>query len=92
MDRAASPELAREIGDHEPDVALYAPTGDPDHWLGRLLDEGLPLLRPDGVLLVELGFDQAPRARKLLEERARPFRLHADLAGVERVVEAAATA
>ena len=90
VDPEASGELAREIRDHEPDVALYAPRGDPDHWLGRLVDEGLPLLGSGGTLLVELGFDQAPRARKLLDERAGTVRFHADLAGVERVAEVTA--
>jgi release factor glutamine methyltransferase len=87
VDPATAATLAREVRDHEPEVALFAPAGDPDHWLRRLLDEGLPLLRPGGSLLVELGFDQGERARALLEERSLPFQLHRDLERIERVAE-----
>jgi release factor glutamine methyltransferase len=78
--------LASEVRDHEPALALFAPRGDPDHWLRALLDEHARLLAPGGTLLVELGYDQAPRARALCAERALAARLHRDLAGLERVL------
>ena len=68
-------------------LALLLPEGRPDHWLLRLLDEGLPLLAPRGVLLVELGAGQAPRALQLAAERGLAARTTRDLAGVERVLE-----
>lgn len=80
--------LAPEVREYEPEVALFAPAGDPDHWLRSLLDSGGELLTPEGVLLVELGHMQAARALSLAEERAWRGRLHKDLAGIERVFEA----
>lgn len=78
--------LDPDVRDHEPAVALFAPPGDGEHWVRRLLDEGLALLRPGGLLLVELGAGQAPRVRALLAERGLRGELHRDLGGVERVL------
>ena len=79
--------LAPEVRDHEPEEALFAPDGDPDHFARRFLDEGRALLAPRGVILVELGHDQASRVRALANARAIPVRFHRDLAGHERVLE-----
>jgi release factor glutamine methyltransferase len=84
-DEAAA--LAPEVREHEPALALFLPEGRPDHWLVRLLDEGLPLVAPGGALLVELGSDQAPRALELARARGLGARTERDLAGVERVLE-----
>lgn len=86
-DEAAS--LEPEVRDHEPALALFLPEGRPDHWLVRLLDEGLPLVAPGGALLVELGVAQAPRALELARERGLSARTERDLAGIERVLEVA---
>jgi release factor glutamine methyltransferase len=93
----ASDELSPGVREHEPAEALFAPAGDTDHWVRRLVDEGLclegsglegsALLRPGGALLVELGADQAPRVLALCAERGLAARTHADLAGIERVLE-----
>lgn len=86
VDPASAASLPREVRDHEPAAALFAPAGDPDHWVRRLLREAPPRLRSGGTLLVELGFDQAARLRAT----GGPFdaaRWHRDLAGVERVLE-----
>ena len=83
-DGALAPEVAR----HEPAEALYAPAGDPDHWVRRLCDEGRALLAPGGRLLVELGHDQGPRALEIARGLGLEGTLHADLAGVERVLDA----
>ena len=85
IDPASAPTLAPEVRDHEPTAALFAPEGDPDHWLRRLVEEGLELVRPGGHLFIELGFDQGERARAYLESRALSFEIHADLEGIERV-------
>ena len=86
IDPATASGLAREVRDHEPALALFAPAGDPDHWVRRLLREGRPLLAPGGVLLVELGFDQAPRVRDLVAASSLDAVFHADLGGHERVL------
>jgi len=82
-DREALPPEVRE---HEPGEALFAPAGDPDHWVRRLVGEA-ELLADGGTLLVELGFDQAQRVSSWLTERGERFRLHEDLAGIPRVLE-----
>jgi release factor glutamine methyltransferase len=85
VDPRVAAELEPEVRDYEPPEALFAPEGDPDHWLRALLAAAPTLLAPGGVLLVELGHDQAPRRASLA--RGAEARLHADLAGVERVLE-----
>lgn len=81
IDRAREGELEPEVREYEPPEALFAPKGDPDHWAKGLLAAAPRLLEPGGLLLVELGFDQAARL-------AGPeITIHEDLAGVPRVLE-----
>lgn len=80
--------LAPEVAEHEPPEALFAPPGDPDFWVRTLLERARSWLAPGGVLLVELGVGQAARARALGERLGWKTRLHRDLAGIERVLEA----
>ena len=81
-------KLQPDVRDFEPALALFAPAGDPDHWLLRLLQAAGPRLLPHGRLLVELGHDQAPRAMRAAAQAGFRARLHKDLAGIERVLEA----
>lgn len=89
---APDAELAREVREHEPHLALFAPADDLDHWALRLLRVGPGLLAPGGVLLIELGFDQAERLRAALDGGlASAFGevlFHRDLGGHERMLEA----
>lgn len=87
VDPAERGGLQPEVRDHEPALALYAPPGDPDHWVRRLLAEVPPMLRPGGRLLVELGHDQGPRVLALARAAGSGARLHADLAGIDRILE-----
>ncbi len=87
VDREAEDSLPREVREFEPPEALFAPRGDPDHWARRIVVEAPGVLAPGGIALVELGFDQAPRMSAWLEERGERFRIHRDLAGIERVLE-----
>lgn len=80
-------DLAPEVRDFEPDLALYAPAGDPDRWVRELVARSRELVLPGGHVLVELGADQAPRARALAGESRLEVALHTDLAGIERVLE-----
>ena len=79
--------LAPEVRDHEPAAALFAPAGDPDHHLARLLDLARDVLAPGGTLLVELGHSQGPRARQLAASRGLDARIGRDYGGIERVFE-----
>jgi release factor glutamine methyltransferase len=80
-------DLAPEVRDFEPDLALYAPAGDPDSWVRELIARSRELVLPGGHVLVELGADQASRARALAGEFRLEVALHTDLAGIERVLE-----
>jgi len=87
VDPATRESLAPEVREHEPAEALFAPPGDPDHWVERLAREGPGLLAPGGRILIELGFDQGPRVAERLGARGIPLRLERDLERIERVLE-----
>ncbi len=79
--------LAPEVREHEPALALFAPPGNPDHYVRELARRVRGMLAPGGALLVELGHAQAANALGLareLELRASTVR---DLAGIERMLE-----
>lgn len=80
--------LAPEVRDYEPELALFAPAGDPDHWVRRLCEGAAELLVPGGALLVELGHEQGQRALALARGAGLEARLLEDLARVPRVLEA----
>lgn len=88
VDPGAGTELAAGVRAHEPALALFAPAGDPDHWVKRLCREAPALLAPDGALLVELGFDQGERALVAARENGLAARVVPDLAGVPRALVA----
>lgn len=79
--------LAPEVREHEPALALFAPPGEPDHWLRRILDGLDELVAPGGLVLVELAAGRGAHARTLAAQRQVEARLHRDLAGHERVIE-----
>ena len=58
-------ELAADVRDHEPRLAL---DGGPDGlaYYRRIADEAAWFLKPDGVLLAEVGWTQEPAVRELL--------------------------
>ncbi len=85
--REETADLAPEVRDHEPASALFAPEGDPDHHLVRLLDLVPTALASGGTLLVEIGHRQGLRAKPLAKARGLDARLHRDYGGIERVLE-----
>jgi release factor glutamine methyltransferase len=84
-------ELAPEVRDHEPRVAL---TPGPDALAvhRRILELAADLLAPGGWLLVEIGAGQAEPIRALYaaQDRLRLDSIRPDLAGIPRVVVAQA--
>ena len=72
--------------EHEPPEALFAPPGDPDHWVRRLVGEARGRLAGGGWLLVELGPTQAGRLEGWMPGEPA-WRLHRDLERIERVLE-----
>lgn len=81
--------LAPEVREHEPALALFAPPGNPDHFVRELIRRARGMLAPGGALLVELGLGQAPRVLEIAREHELRARTLRDLAGIERVLEVA---
>ncbi|MCP5023857.1 MAG: peptide chain release factor N(5)-glutamine methyltransferase [bacterium] len=75
-----------EVRDYEPAQALFAPEGDPDHFVRRLLDDFPEVVAPGGFLLVELGHDQAERALAMAAQRNLSARIESDLARIPRLL------
>lgn len=80
--------LAPEVREHEPELALFAPVGDPDHWVRRLVTAARELVVPGGALFVELGHRQSAVALELARAAGLDARVHLDLARIPRVLEA----
>lgn len=85
--RSARGTLAPEVAEHEPAIALFAPDDDADHFVRRLIETRRELIAAGGTLLVELGHDQAARARALAGRAGAAAKLHPDYGGHERVLE-----
>lgn len=85
--RDSAPGLAPDVRDFEPELALFAPEDDPDHWVRRLIHESSALLRPGASLFVELGHDQGRRALEIAQAAGVVGELHQDLERVPRVLE-----
>lgn len=80
-------KLAKEVRNHDPIQALDGgKDGLQDY--NRIFSNLSSLLKPDGMALFEIGFDQAEKLSRLSEKhRLSCGRTHADLAGNPRVVE-----
>ncbi len=59
--------LDKNVKDYEPRIALYAGEGGLDVYR-RIAEKVGPFLKPDGVLLMEIGYMQGPAVRELLEQ------------------------
>ena len=86
------PLLPRDVLDHEPELALFAP----DEGLAalfRLVEDGVRLLRPGGLLALELGEGQGDTVRARILERPayEDARVLLDLAGRTRMALARRT-
>ncbi|MBW2525314.1 MAG: peptide chain release factor N(5)-glutamine methyltransferase [Deltaproteobacteria bacterium] len=78
-------ELPPDIREFEPRLALAA--GDGFDVVRRLVDGAPDMLAPGGVLAVEVGAGQAPRARRLFEQAGLDeIRASRDYGGHERVI------
>jgi release factor glutamine methyltransferase len=81
--------LQREVVEHEPHQALFAGEHGLDIY-PQLIAQAAQLLRPGGVLVVELGYGQADRVAALITERSgwTHVKITNDLAGIPRVLAA----
>jgi release factor glutamine methyltransferase len=87
--RAEAEQLQREVRDHEPHAALFGgPTGGEVY--ARLIEEAGRLLRPGGILVLELGYNSAEHVRSVLTEQKcwANLTFTNDLAGIQRVAAA----
>jgi len=83
---AALKGLQREVRDHEPLIAL-SPGGDGLSVIRRLIDEGPAFVKPNGHLLMEIGFDQGETVENLVKDSAWSLReIRPDLQGIPRIV------
>lgn len=82
----ALPGLQREVRDHEPLVAL-SPGPDGLRVIRRLLDDAPGFLRPNGHLLMEIGFDQGETVQHLIDRAVWTLKeIRPDLQGIPRIV------
>jgi release factor glutamine methyltransferase len=78
--------LQREVRDHEPLVAL-SPGPDGLSVIRRLIEQAPALLKDNGYLIMEIGFDQGETVRKLIDEDIWYLvEIKPDLQGIPRVV------
>ena len=83
---AALAGLQREVRDHEPLIAL-SPGDDGLSVIRRLIQNAPAYIKPNGYMLMEIGFDQGEAVERLIEGSA--WRLHEirpDLQGIPRIV------
>jgi release factor glutamine methyltransferase len=79
------PSLQREVRDYEPHVALFAgPTGLEIY--ERLITDAVRVLRPQGWLLLELGYSSLAAVHAMLQGAWSDIDVMQDLAGFPRVI------
>ena len=85
------PSLMEEVRDHDPGIALDG--GEDGLTFYRRITEGAPrCLKPGGILLYEIGFDQADEVKMLLEHAGfEDIRVVKDLSGQDRAVSGVLT-
>jgi release factor glutamine methyltransferase len=85
--RGAESALQREVRDFEPHIALFAgPTGLEVY--ERLIADARRVLRREGWLLVELGYNSLEAVKAMLGANWQDISVQSDLAGLPRVLAA----
>jgi release factor glutamine methyltransferase len=86
--RRTAETLAREVREHEPEVALYG--GEEGHeFYAELVVQSHEFLKPGGLLVLELGHDSLPAVQPLLDSRHwTNLAVTDDLTGIPRVLAA----
>jgi release factor glutamine methyltransferase len=87
--REEAAELPREVREHEPHSALFGgPSGA--EMYSQLIEQAVALLRPGGILVLELGYKAAGPVRAILDAQPAWTRIIItnDLAGIPRVLAA----
>jgi release factor glutamine methyltransferase len=86
--RREAETLAREVRDHEPEIALYG--GQEGYELyADLITQSAARLKPGGILVLELGHNSLPAVQPLLDAPAwTSVAVTNDLSGIPRVIAA----
>ncbi len=81
--------LDRNVKEYEPRIALYAGQ-DGLNLYHKIAEKANQFLMPDGLLLLEIGYQQGPAVQKLLEQTGffTHIRIDKDLQGHDRIVVA----
>jgi len=83
--------LPREVREHEPDTALFGGETGTEMY-APLIAQAAALLKPDGILVLELGHNSAEHVSRLLTAPAwSDLALTSDLSGIKRVASARRT-
>jgi len=83
--------LPREVREHEPDTALFGGETGTEMY-APLIAQAAALLKPDGILVLELGHNSAEHVSRLLTAPVwSDLSLTNDLAGIRRVASARRT-
>lgn len=82
-------QLQREVREHEPHAALFCGATGAEIY-APLVNQAAGLLKPGGLLVIEIGYGALDRVRSLFDASAswRQIRVADDLAGIARVVSA----
>jgi release factor glutamine methyltransferase len=90
--RREAATLPREVREHEPEAALFAGETGTEIY-APLIAQAAMLLKPGGILALEMGYNSAEHVRRLLDTPEwADVALTNDLAGIPRVVFARRTA
>jgi release factor glutamine methyltransferase len=81
------PSLQREVRDYEPPIALYGGLTGLETYEGLIADAAR-VLRPNGWLMLELGYNSLNAVRAMLETQWTDIAVIPDLAGYPRVIGA----
>jgi len=86
---ADEPTLPREVREHEPHAALFAGATGAEIY-GRLIEQARRGLNQRGILTLELGYNTADHALKIVREQTgwANVSITKDLAGIARVLAA----
>ncbi len=80
--------LQREVYDYEPHTAL-TDGGSGLSIIEKIIKESPEYLKPDGFLLMEIGYNQAPKVSRMFEpEIWKKLEIMPDLQGIPRMVKA----
>jgi release factor glutamine methyltransferase len=86
--RSESATLAREVREHEPESALFGGETGTEMY-APLIAQAATLLKPGGILVLELGYNSAEHVSRLLDAPEwSDVTITNDLAGIKRVASA----